>query len=365
MAAVEGDTVDLVVELHARTGAPQVEVEVDLPAALEPVDGTARRIVAAADGRVTTVRVPVRPTTWGVVAPRRVVIRCTDRFGLFLSSLVTSQAAPLRVHPSGARRRALLEPSLLRARLGVHLSAERGTGCEYADVRSVATGDTLRTVNWRVSARRGELWVNERHPERSADVVVLVDSIRAAGTSTASTLDAAVRAAVTLAERQHAVHDRVGVLALGSRVRWLAPGAGRRHLGRLVDAVLECEAEHTLSGPPLAAVPFGRLPSGALVVALTPLVTQRVAEVLLELRRRRHEVAVVLLDVEHRLPPPADVEESLATRLFLLDRNARVEQVRRSGAVVVPWDGDSSIDRVVGVMVGGRRARAVAGTRSR
>ena len=61
-------------------------------------------------------------------------------------------------------------------------------------------GDRLRSINWRASARRGELIVNDRHPERNTDVILFLDSFAEARTARAeSTLDRAVRAAATLA----------------------------------------------------------------------------------------------------------------------------------------------------------------------
>ena len=47
---------------------------------------------------------------------------------------------------------------------------------EFADLRPFMFGDRVRRINWRASARRGELWVNEQHPERNVDVVLFVDS---------------------------------------------------------------------------------------------------------------------------------------------------------------------------------------------
>ena len=52
----------------------------------------------------------------------------------------------------------------------------------------------MKRVNWRASARRGELWVNESHPERNTDVILFVDSFAEARLGDEGTLDLAVRA---------------------------------------------------------------------------------------------------------------------------------------------------------------------------
>ena len=59
---------------------------------------------------------------------------------------------------------------------GNEVSRHPGEGIEYADLRDFVAGDRVRSINWRASARRQSLVVNERHPERNTDVVILVDS---------------------------------------------------------------------------------------------------------------------------------------------------------------------------------------------
>ena len=84
-------------------------------------------------------------------------------------------------------------------------------------------GDRRRDVNWRASARRrGELRVNDHHPERSTDVVLLLDAFPSAG------LADAVRATVSLATAYLGERDRVGLVRFGGRLDWLTPGMGQR-----------------------------------------------------------------------------------------------------------------------------------------
>ena len=67
---------------------------------------------------------------------------------------------------------------------GSQVARSKGDGVEYADIRDFVPGDRVRSINWRASARRQGLVVNERHPERNTDVVLFVDSftdVRGAG----------------------------------------------------------------------------------------------------------------------------------------------------------------------------------------
>ena len=112
---------------------------------------------------------------------------------------------------------------------------------EFADLRLFAPGDRVRSINWRASARRDELVVNERHPERNADVILFLDTFADARSGGRSTLDLAVRATATLAARYLERRDRVGLVSFGGVLRWLTPGMGSTQRYRIVDALLESE----------------------------------------------------------------------------------------------------------------------------
>ena len=65
--------------------------------------------------------------------------------------------------------RSLLRPRETQPYVGEEVSRRRGDGIEYADIRQFAFGDMVTRINWRATARRGELWVNDRHPERNTE----------------------------------------------------------------------------------------------------------------------------------------------------------------------------------------------------
>ena len=55
----------------------------------------------------------------------------------------------------------LLRPSETQVFSGNHVARQKAEGIEFADIRQFVAGDRVRHVNWRATARRGELWVNE------------------------------------------------------------------------------------------------------------------------------------------------------------------------------------------------------------
>lgn len=90
-----------------------------------------------------------------------------------------------------------------------------------------------------MSARRRRLHVTERYTDRAADVVALIDSYPAAPGPAAEGLEWAVRGATQVLQSALQIGDRAGVVALGVRVRWLAPDIGHRQFYRVLDSVLD------------------------------------------------------------------------------------------------------------------------------
>ena len=103
-----------------------------------------------------------------------VSIDITDPFGTRVRRSVLATAA-VRIYPVEETIRRALSPHALRTIAGAHLSRQRGDGVEFMDIREFVRGDRARDVNWRVSARRDRLWVDQRQPERSGELVLFLD----------------------------------------------------------------------------------------------------------------------------------------------------------------------------------------------
>jgi uncharacterized protein (DUF58 family) len=241
------------------------------------------------------------------------------------------------VHPTTDELRQLARPRWLQGLAGAHRSRERSDGIEYAETRPWAPGDRLRSVNWRVSARRGEWFVSDRHPDRSADVVLLLDSFVDVGQDVASTLGLAVEAVVELARSHLGVQDRVGLVGVGGYLDWIVPSLGPRQLHRLVDAVLDTQVVVSLADRSLALVPSQALPPRAFVVALTPLVDARSAGLLARVKARGCDLAVIEVSPVAFLDRPVRAADRLAFRAWELERDLTRRRLRSIGATVVEW----------------------------
>jgi uncharacterized protein (DUF58 family) len=358
--ALEGDEVGVAVTVGSKTGVGRLEVALDLPARVDVVGGQDAVAIRLAAGEERELRFELLPARWGVYDLGAVALRAVDRLGLVVWEQRLGEPALLKVYPRPESLGRVFSAVELQASAGNEVARVAGDGIEYADLRDFVAGDRVRSINWRASARRGQLVVNERHPERNTDVVLLVDSFVDLALGDRSTLDEAVRAAAALAERFLARRDRVGLVGFGGVMHWLRPGMGATQRYRLVETLLETRIETTYAVRDVNLVPARILPPKALVVALTPLVDPRFAVAVEDLRARRFDLVVVEVDPAGIAPHGRSRIDELAFRLWLLEREVTRIRLESVGVGVARWGDGVSLDAALeGVTTYRRYARAV------
>jgi uncharacterized protein (DUF58 family) len=357
---LEGEDVVVTVTVDSAVGAERAELLLELPPELKTAAGVNPRAVHVPDDADRELSFPVSCTRWGGFRVGRVFVRTHDVFGVFVHEDVLDERVPLKVFPRDEAVRNLLRPLETQVYSGNHVAAQRGEGIEFADLRQFVPGDRVRHVNWRASARRRQLWVNEYHPERNADLVVFVDAFAEARRGERSTLDPAVRAAASIVARYLRQRDRVGFVSFGGFLNWLLPSSGTRQLYRIVDAMLDTQIVLSYAWKEVDVIPPRTLPPHALVIALTPLLDDRSTSALLDLRGRGFDLVVVEISPLPFLPQPHDTAQELGLRLSRLRREAVRGRFERAGVPVAVWGDESSLAEALEEVSAYRRHARVA-----
>ncbi|HET9172850.1 MAG TPA: DUF58 domain-containing protein [Actinospica sp.] len=236
-------------------------------------------------------------------------------------------------------------PTRLPNRLGEHTSRQHGQGLEFVGVRPYRFGDRQRRIHWAATTRRGSIQISEFAAEQATDAVVLLDAFGdVVGTNGGSTLDDSVRVAAGIARAYLRSHDRVGIVSLGGKLRWLTPGTGSTHLLRIVESVLDVRRDLGYQSPDLDRVPPPALPNGALVYAVTPLADDRFLDALRDLALRGNPTVIVEIPADEPRPDAEDPGSPLALRLWRLDRAALRFSLTERGMPVVAWEGEGTLD---------------------
>jgi len=357
--ALEGEEISAVIEVNAESAIELLELHLLIPRGLRVVEGDDPCGLRLGAGEERTLTLTLRCERWGSVEFGDVFLRARGRIGMLVWEGRIRRPHRLQIYPRPELLQSLVAPLETQLATGDLVARVRADGLEFSDTRDFVPGDRLRSVNWRASARRGELIVNERHPDRNADVVLFLDSFAEArgDDATDGTLERAVRAAATLADRYLERRDRVGLVTFGGILRWLEPGGGLVQRYRLIDALLETGVEFSYAWKDVNIIPARTLPPKALVIAVTPLLDERSIAALLDLRARGHDLAVVEVSPEDIVSPGEGID-LLAYRLWLLRRAELRARFERSGVAVARWTDELPLDAgLEGVRAYRRRAR--------
>lgn len=338
---IEGEEVEVAVEVEALRPVPGLEVVLEVPAGTTVQRLDRSQPVGLAAGAVHVERWRLAPQRWGGRLRPRVEVRARDSLGFFTWRLGDERLGPLRVYPRPESLRDLLAPAETQIRAGNRVSRLRGDGVEFADVRPFVPGDRVRRINWRVSARRRELHVNEMRPERNADVVIFIDTFagleEGATQPLGSTLDLVVRAAAALARAYLDRRDRVGLVSFGGTLRWLRPEMGLRQAYRVADALIDTQVVLSYAWKGLEVIPRRTIPAKSLVVALTPMLDDRSLGALLDLRGRGHDLGLIEVSPFPFVASGRREAEQVAYRLWEMEREALRGRFLSLGVPIASW----------------------------
>jgi uncharacterized protein (DUF58 family) len=287
------------------------------------------------------------------------IVRLEYRLGGTDAATATTQADPvvasrvIGVRYSAAA--ALPLPDRTRGTTGPHGSNRLGDGGDFRDIHPFQPGDRLRRIDWRATARygltAGELFVRRTTATADATVVIVVDSRDDIGENVAdwgrntpsrkglSSMDVARQAASSLASGYVRAGDRVGFQDLATITRVLRPGAGVRHLHRVLSAIEQARpagAPGRRERPPVVA-------PGALLYVLSTFLDGEASRMAVSWASAGHRVLAV--DV---LPAPdlsrLDREEHVAYRIVMMEREDRIRSLEAYGVDIVRWAGAEEPD---------------------
>lgn len=300
-------------------------------------------------GEARRVRTTLRPSRRGDRLGDLVTLRSHGPLGLAARQRSVPAPTRLRVLPAFASRRHL--PSRL-ARLremdGRAAIQVRGEGTEFDSLREYVVGDDVRAIDWRATARRGDVVVRTWRPERDRRVFIVIDSSRlaAARLDDEPRLEAQIEAALLLAALASRAGDRVDVVAVDSEVRARVAGVhGPRLMSALAEGLSQVEASLVeISWSQVTQAVRDSLSQRSLVVLLSALDPSAVTSGLLPVvgaLTRDHQVVLASATDPQAEAIRADrhsaeaIFDAAAAERASLERHAVAGQLRRRGVEVV------------------------------
>ncbi|QLK26116.1 DUF58 domain-containing protein [Natrinema zhouii] len=221
-----------------------------------------------------------------------------------------------------------------------------GEGLEFYATREYRRGDPLSRIDWNRRARGEELTTVTFREERSATVMLVVDTRTAVYRRPDETARHAVgrstEAATAVFDALVAGGNSVGLASYGPHQCWLSPGSGRDH--RATARRLLATDPAFAPTPPESSTAMlrvqhqrfrSRLPSDSQVILFAPLCDDGIVRIAQLLEVDGHLVTVVSPDPTGRDTP--------GERLAAVERTVRVSTLRAAGIRVVDWPTDESL----------------------
>ncbi len=124
--------------------------------------------------------------------------------------------------------------------MGIKKIRRIGQNQEFELIKEYVAGDDYRTVNWKATARKSRLMVNQYQDERSQQVYSLIDKGRVMQMPFAgmSLLDYAINATLVISNIAIKKSDRAGLITFQDRLGNVLPAARRNNQMAMIQEVL-------------------------------------------------------------------------------------------------------------------------------
>lgn len=240
---------------------------------------------------------------------------------------------------------------VLTAMAGGHKSSFRGRGIDFDEVRIYQPGDEVRSIDWRVTARRGKPHTKIFREERERPIYVVLDQRKSLffGSKLAFKSVTAARLAAMLAWASIDNNDRVGGLLFSDQQHLeLRPREGKNGVLRLLKAIVEynqalprqfldksenqTEAESNTLASTLLALNRVMRP-GSLVFIISDFYDfdRAAIQQLQALNRHNDMISILVYDpLEKQPPPPGRYQFTNGNNVFSLNTAYREQRNRYS-----------------------------------
>ncbi|MCH8231498.1 MAG: DUF58 domain-containing protein [Bacteroidetes bacterium] len=115
--------------------------------------------------------------------------------------------------------------------LGLKKMRKLGHHLEFEQIKEYVQGDDHRTINWKATARKGDLMVNTYQDERSQQVYCLIDKGRTMRLpfEGMTLLDYAINASLVLSNIAIKKDDKAGIITFHQKISNILPASKRKH----------------------------------------------------------------------------------------------------------------------------------------
>ncbi len=156
------------------------------------------------------------PVTRGEYHFGNIILYIQSRLGLVMRRHIVHAHTMVQVYPSFVhlRKYGLLSHTAVDTEAGTRRMRKIGHSMEFEQIKEYVRGDDIRTINWKATARKASLMVNNFTDEKSQQVFCVIDKGRLMKMpfNNLSLLDYAINSTLVLSNICLQKQDRVGLI---------------------------------------------------------------------------------------------------------------------------------------------------------
>jgi uncharacterized protein (DUF58 family) len=171
-----------------------------------------------------------------------------DRLGIHYYKRTVKAKTEILVYPTWKdvrRLETIGKQRQLGLMFGAHKTKTIGMGTEFSGFREYVPGDSFRLIDWKTTAKKGEMVVKQYEEEKNVQIICMVDTSGSMGNGYPENtkLEYGIRAAVLLTYMGVERKDFVGVCVFSDVVHaYVTPSTHPNHIYEVLDALATAEA---------------------------------------------------------------------------------------------------------------------------
>lgn len=184
----------------------------------------------------------LRPTQRGEYHFGNTQVLVQSPIGLIVKREPATPPQTVKVYPSFLQMRKfeMMAISNRLTEMGIKKVRRIGHQMEFDQIRDYTFGDDYRTINWKATARKSHLMVNQYQDEKSQQVYSLIDMGRSMKMpfEGMTLLDYAINTSLVIADITMVKHDKAGIITFNDKVRnVLQARRNEMHLQSIMEAL--------------------------------------------------------------------------------------------------------------------------------
>lgn len=327
-----------------------VEIYDKLPSAMKIVGGSNKATLKMRKGDRAFIHYSVECPLRGFYNIGPVTIRTWDMFTLFSEQKEWAEVTSITVYPRiDETRKFDVDTRYKKINPGSVMIRALGMGTDFHSIREYNTTDPFNRINWKATARKKRLMVNQYELEDVYDLMIFIDSryVTKIGTPVRNSLEYSIKAAASIASAAIKKTNRVGLVTYGKEITIIPPGSSNTQMETFLATLTATYAggKKTFKEALERATPF--LTPKSPIIVMTPLQRDETIEDAVQLLLSKKYYVTVL--------SPSIVDfERLITGIYSpkyllvkLERQNRLAKLRGMGINVVDWSPDRPLGDII------------------